>query len=81
MHLNKQLPDREEWRVPIKIKVSAQPLWLQVNLMNGFPMHVGPMIQILSRVTHRFIEKESIIYKGPAVASWDQNASLIKCIK
>lgn len=80
-HLNKQLPDRDEYRVPIKIKVSTQPLWLQLILGNGFPMYIGPMIQVLSRVQHKSIENGTNLYKGPALRTWDQNSSLVKIIK
>jgi hypothetical protein len=66
-HLNRELADRDEYRVPIKIQVSAHPLWLQINLGSGFPMYVGPIIQILSRVSHKFIENGTKTYKGPAL--------------
>jgi hypothetical protein len=51
----KELPDRQEWKVPIKINVSTQPLYLKVILPDGFPV-IMPQIQIMSRVTHQYIE-------------------------
>jgi hypothetical protein len=44
-------------------------------------MYIGPMIQILSRVQHKFIENGTNLYKGPAVQNWDSNQSLVKIIK
>ena len=51
MELVKEFPDRQEWRVPIKLQVSSQPLFLKVILGQGFPM-IAPQVQVMSRVTH-----------------------------
>lgn len=68
----KDLPDRQEWRVPIILKISAQPLYIKVILTQGFPA-LGPQIQIMSRVSHKSIEDGTYYYKGPALLNWNQN--------
>lgn len=63
-NVQKEIPDfqqlkqaaegSEEWRVPITLSVSSQPLYLKVVLAEGFPM-IAPQFQVLSRVSHMSI--------------------------
>jgi len=39
----KDAPDRQEWRVPIQLNCSAQPLYLKVTLSGGFPQ-IAPTV-------------------------------------
>lgn len=47
--LLKKLPDREDWKVPIKVKGAT--LWIKVMLGDGFPV-ISPHVQVMSNVSH-----------------------------
>ena len=65
----------QEYRVPLQLKCSPQPLFVKVTLGPQFPS-VKPIIQTMARVTHPDIEPHYYMYKGQALAQWSATSQL-----
>lgn len=75
MAFHKQSEHGQEWRVPLLLPVSPQPLFIKVTIGPQFPM-VKPIVQIMSRVQHPSVELNTYCYKGTAISHWSQNSQL-----
>jgi len=60
------MPQASEYRVPIKLPVSESHLYIKLVIFNDFP-RVNPVIQVMSKVSHRNIEDLTYNYIGPAI--------------
>lgn len=75
----KKQADREDYKVPIKVKGST--LWLKLILGDGFPV-ISPQIQVMSNVSHQSIQEQTYLYTGPAMRQWNpQGSHLINVVK
>jgi len=61
---------RQEYKVPIKLNVSKQPLYIKVILGQGFPS-ICAQVVVMARVTHSYVESGTYNYRGPALANWN----------
>lgn len=75
MAFHKESEHGQEYRVPLTLPISQQPLFIKVTIGPQFP-YVKPVVQVMSRVTHSTIEPNTYCYKGPAMAQWNQNSQL-----
>ena len=72
---HKETANGQEYRVPLQLKCSPQPLFVKVTLGPQFP-YVKPIIQTMARVTHPTIEPRTYMYKGQALAQWRETSQL-----
>ena len=72
---HKETANGKEYRVPIQLSVSPQPLFVKLTLGPQFP-YVKPIIQAMARVTHPNIEPRTYMYKGQALAQWRETSQL-----
>jgi len=66
MVILKQTEATTEYRVPLQLSVSPQPLYIKVTLGQTFPA-TKPTIAVMSRVSHQNIEPNTYSYKGPCL--------------
>ena len=74
----KQVPDYEEFAVPLNIAVSPQPLYVAVLVPVKFPDD-KPQIRILAEVTHPNISPD-FRYTGQSLLSWNSQSVLIQIV-
>jgi len=90
MVLHKKTDLTEEYRVPLKLPVSEQPLFVKLYstlvltmiriLASDFPL-TKPSIQIMSKVQHKHIEANTFYYNGPVLAGWTDKSSLVHVVQ
>jgi len=80
MVLHKKTDLTEEYRVPLKLPVSEQPLFVKLILASDFPL-TKPSIQIMSKVQHKHIEANTFYYNGPVLAGWTDKSSLVHVVQ
>jgi ubiquitin-protein ligase len=70
----------EEFKVPLKMQHTEQPLHIKLILPNDFP-NAKPIIQVMAQVTHPNVDSQNFQYKGAGVNSWNPNSSVATLIK
>ena len=63
----------QEYRVGLKLSVSASPLYIKITIGPQYP-YTRPIIAVMSRVSHPYIDSATYSYNGPSIKSWSENS-------
>ena len=72
--------EKEEFRLPIVLTVSSQPLYVKIVIPSSFPVQ-KPIFQAMARVIHSDLHPVMKTYEGKALKEWGPHSNLLSVLR
>lgn len=72
--------EKEDYRVPLMISKSVNPLFIKVGISQKFPQ-IPPTVQIMHKVTHEKFDPATYAYQSDLLRNWGAHSNMLTLIR